>query len=137
MVRTRRRTRRTIALLFVGLLVGSTGCVLSQSTQGSGMDSDPLQQIVVGKSTRADVTALLGPPDEVIYSNREHDPLYEQAYRYRRTKTKQTALFLVIFSTHRSDTKYDHVMVFFDDQGRVEHVGARLDATDASYGGPW
>ena len=79
----------------------------------------------------------MGPPDEVIYSNLEHDPLFEQAYRYRRTKTKQTALFLLIFSTFNSDTKWDHLMVFFDQAGVVEHLGVRLDADEAEYGLPF
>ena len=79
------------------------------------------------------MTRLLGPPDEIIYSNRKLDPLFEQAYRYRRRKTKQTALFLLIFSTFRSDTRYDQVMVFFDEEGTVDHVGVDLERENTKY----
>ena len=111
----------------------SSSCVLANTTDGVDIPPDPLEQIVPGKSTRADVTRLLGPPDEIVYSNRKLDPLFEQAYRYRRRKTKQTALFLLLFSTFRSDTRYDQVMVFFDEDGVVEHVGIDLAREDTKY----
>ncbi|MEM7308461.1 MAG: hypothetical protein AAF682_17400 [Planctomycetota bacterium] len=109
-------------------------CVLAETTDGTALPPGPIEQIVPGTSTRADVTRLLGPPDEVIYSNRALDPLFEQAYRYRRTRTKQTALFLLLFSSFKSDSRLDHFMVFFDESGVVEHVGTLLDREDAEYG---
>ncbi|MCI0650672.1 MAG: outer membrane protein assembly factor BamE [Planctomycetes bacterium] len=113
------------------------GCVLSQTSAGSSVDGERVEKILPGTSTRAQVAALLGPPDEIIHSNLEHDPLFERAYVYHRPRTRTTAMFLVIFSTHRSDTKYDRVTVFFDQAGIVEHVGVRLAADDAEYGMPW
>jgi len=117
--------------LCLGLLGSS--CVLANTTDGIALEQDPVDQVLPGISTRADVTRLLGPPDEIIYSNQEHNPLFEQAYRYRRRKTKQTALFLLIFSTFRSDTRYDRVMVFFDEAGIVEHVGVELERDSTKY----
>ena len=55
------------------------------------------------------------------------------SHRYRRRKTKQTALFLLIFSTFRSDTRYDQVMVFFDEDGTVEHIGVDLERENTKY----
>lgn len=126
--------------LAIGLLVASlslSGCVLSQIEDGSRLIDEAVAQIAPGSSTRADVTRLLGPPDEIVHSNKEHDPLFEKVYIYKRPRTRQTGLVLVIFSTYRSDTRYDKVAIFFDERGVVEHVGARLDATEASYGMPW
>ena len=120
------------ALSFALCLLLSS-CVLANTTDGVALAQDPVDRIVPGTSTRADVTHLLGPPDEIVYSNREHDPLFEQAYRYRRRKTKQTALFLLIFSTFRSDTRYDQIMVFFDEAGVVEHVGVELERENTKY----
>lgn len=116
----------------VGLLSG--GCVFAETTDGNALPPKAVAGIQPGVTTRADITALLGPPDEVVYSNREHDPLFERAFRYRRTKTRQTALFLLLFSTFRSETRWDHVVVFFDDAGVVENVGVALDRDDAEYG---
>ena len=122
--------------LLLALLL-TPGCVLSQSTDGVGLNAGSLEQIEIGSSNRADVTRLMGAPDEIIYSNKALDPLVESAYRYRRTRTRQTALFLLVFSTFRSDQKWDHAVVFFGDNGYVEHVGVQLDADDAEYGMPW
>jgi len=121
-------------LLLLALVPFASSCVLAHTTDGNGLDPLRVERIVPGTSTRADVTALLGAPDEVIYSNKEHDPLFERAFRYRRTNTKQTALFLLLFSTFRSETRWDHVVVFFDDAGKVENVGVALDRDDAEYG---
>ena len=126
--------RCCVAALIVSAL---SGCVLSRTTDGSSIPPQGVEGIVVGESTRADVTRLLGPPEEVIFSNREHDPLFERVFRYEKTQTKQTAWFFIIFSYHRSDTKRDEVTVFFDGNGIVEHVGSRLDADEAEYATPF
>lgn len=130
-------TRLLLATLLLTWLGALSGCVLSQTTDGSSLEDTAYGQILAGQSTREDVARLLGPPDEIVHSNREHDPLFERAYLYRRSRSRQTAMFLILFSTHRSDTKYDSVTVFFDDQGVVEHVGTRLQARDSRYGMPW
>ncbi len=113
------------------------GCVLSLTTDGTPLDQETVETIRIGESTRADVKRLLGPPDEIIFSNREHDPLFERAFIFHRIRTKQSAFFMIIFSTNRRDTRYDRVVVFFDDKGVVDSVGSRLDAETASYGPPW
>ena len=115
----------------------STGCVFTQTSDGSDLFREQVDRLVPGESSRSDVTNYLGPPDEIVYSNREHDPLFERAFVYKRSIKRQTALFLLIFSTFRSDTKYDLVTVFFDDAGQVLHIGTRLDADEAEYGMPW
>jgi hypothetical protein len=112
----------------------ASGCVLAETTSGAGLVHAGVDTLEVGISTREDVTRLLGPPDEIIYSNKQLDPLFERAFRYRRTKTRQTALFLLIFSTYRSETRWDHAVVFFDDSGVVEDIGLALDRDKAEYG---
>ncbi|MFQ5654353.1 MAG: hypothetical protein ACE5GW_06450 [Planctomycetota bacterium] len=131
--------RRSLLLATALLLAaaGLSGCVIAQSTAGRSVDRGALEGIVPGETTRAEVTRLLGPPDEIIHSSREHDPLFERAFRYEFRKARQTALFLLIFSTYRSDSKSDAVIIFFDERGIVEHVGSRFDANRASYGAPW
>lgn len=120
--------------LACGLLVG---CVLSQTTDGTKLFEDQVAKIEVGKSTRADVATLLGAPDEIVYSNFEHDPLFERAFGYRRNKRKTTYFTLIVFSASRSDSNSDHVVVFFDDAGVVEDVATRLDMNRPRYGTPW
>jgi outer membrane protein assembly factor BamE (lipoprotein component of BamABCDE complex) len=129
---------RSGAVLALSCLAGlASGCVLTQTTDGTPLAQDAVQQIVPGQSTRADVTRLLGTPDEVVYSNREHDPLVERAFRYRRTRRKTTFFSLILFSASNSDQNSDHVVVFFDDRGVVEDVGTRFDMDKPRYGKPW
>jgi outer membrane protein assembly factor BamE (lipoprotein component of BamABCDE complex) len=126
---------RIVALLLVACL--GAGCALSQTTDGTPLDSERVGQIVVGRSTRADVQRLLGTPDEIIYSNLEHDPLFERAFRYHRTKRRTTYFTVILFSASRADSNSDNLIVFFDDGGVVEDVGSRLDVDKPRYGLPW
>jgi outer membrane protein assembly factor BamE (lipoprotein component of BamABCDE complex) len=123
------------ALVLSGWLCA--GCVLSRTTDGTKIFEESVARIVVGESTRQDVAKLLGAPDDIIYSNFEHDPLFERAFSYRRNLRKTTYFTLILFSASRSDSNSDHVVVFFDDEGVVEDVASRLDMDRAHYGAPW
>jgi len=128
-----------LALTLFPFAIGlsSSGCVLSQSTTGTGLAKEQVDTITVGISTRADVSSVLGAPDEIIYSNLGHDPLFERAYRYTRKRSRTTFFTLILFSGARSDVNHDQVIVFFDDVGLVEEVSARLDMDRPRYGAPW
>ena len=119
------------------LLPVLSGCVFAQTSEGTRLSWGQIDAIVRGQSTRADVTELLGAPDRIIYSNLEHDPLFERAYEYKRTRTRSTFFTIIIFSTARRDKNFDHAVIFFDDQGVVEDVAARLDMNVPRYGSPW
>jgi outer membrane protein assembly factor BamE (lipoprotein component of BamABCDE complex) len=131
--------RSTLALVLLACIFGfsNIGCVLSQSTNGTGISEEQVDAIVVGGSTRADVATVLGAPDQIIYSNLEHDPLFERAYKYTRKRSKTTFFTVILFSGARSDVNRDQVIVFFDDFGLVEDVAARLDMDRPRYGPPW
>ena len=134
------RTSPTIHRLVLTLLLfslSSGGCVLSQSTDGTGLLDEQVGAIVVGASTRADVARVFGAPDEIVYSNLEHDPLFERAYKYDRERSKTTFFSLVVFSGARTDVNRDSVIVFFDEQGVVEDIAARLDMDRPRFGAPW
>lgn len=126
-------------LILLSTLVGFSGmgCVLSQSTSGTGLSEEQVDAIVVGGSLRADVAAVFGAPDEIIYSNLEHDPLFERAYKYSRRRRKTTFFTLILFSGARTDVNHDEVVIFFDDFGIVEGMAARLDMDRPRYGAPW
>ena len=135
--------RRPIRSILASLLVSSwlglsgPGCVLSQSTSGTGISEEQVDAIIVRGSTREDVALVLGAPDEIIYSNLEHDPLFERAYKYSRRRRKTTFFTVILFSGARTDVNHDQVIVFFDDFGLVEDVAARLDMDRPRYGAPW
>ena len=124
-------------LLSLSFGLSGLGCVLSQSTNGTGISEEQVGSIVVGLSTRADVASVFGAPDEIIYSNLAHDPLFERAYKYSRRRRKTTFFTVILFSGARSDVNHDNVVIFFDDSGLVEDIAARLDRDRPRYGGPW
>lgn len=129
---------RTPLLLALLVLAGpGLGCVMGQTTDGTSISEAQVGQIVVGSSTRADVSRILGAPDEIIYSNLEHDPLFERAFRYHRSRRKTTFFTVIVFSTARADTNSDNVVVFFDDAGVVDDIGTRLDMDAPKFGTPW
>jgi outer membrane protein assembly factor BamE (lipoprotein component of BamABCDE complex) len=132
-----RRNPARLALLLVCAPFLTQGCVLSQTTDGTQLIDEEVAKIVVGKSTRADVARILGAPDSILYSNLEHDPLFERAFRYHRTKRKTTYFSLILFSASRAETNSDNVMVFFDERGVVDDIGVRLDMDEPRYGTPW
>ena len=126
---------RLVSLGCVSFLI--QGCVLSQTTDGTRLIDGDVAKIVAATSTRADVARILGAPDDIVYSNLEHDPLFERAYRYKRTKRKTTYFTLILFSATRADSNSDNVIVFFDDRGVVVDIGVRLDMDEPHYGTPW
>jgi outer membrane protein assembly factor BamE (lipoprotein component of BamABCDE complex) len=125
------------ASLVALLASASLGCVLSQATDGTSISDEQIAVIQPGTSTRADVVRVLGAPEKVIYSNFEHDPLFERAFQYKRTRRKSTFFTLILFSGSRSDTNVDNLIVFFDDKGVVEDVAARLDMDRPRFAWPW
>jgi len=115
----------------------SQGCVLSQTSDGTQIIEADVARIVVGTSTRSDVTRILGAPDRIIYSNREHDPLFERAFRYHRTRRVTTYFSVLLFSSSKAESNSDNVIVFFDARGVVEDLGVRLDMDEPAFGIPW
>ena len=136
MARSKPLSLASISLLSAIGVLGAA-CVLSQSTSGTSLSEQQVAEIVVGVSTRADVARVLGAPDEIVYSNLEHDSLFERAYQFTRKRSKTTFFTLILFSGARSDINHDQVIVFFDNDGVVEDVAARLDMDRPRYGAPW
>ena len=124
---------RIITLLFLLAALAFSGCFLSRSKVKAPINAEMVGRIAVGKSTREDVVRLLGAPTDIIFCNKEHDPLRVFAYEYTYTVTKTTGLTLVVVTFLNTDTKRDHVLVFFDNRGVVSAVGKSLDADKASY----
>jgi outer membrane protein assembly factor BamE (lipoprotein component of BamABCDE complex) len=116
--------------LFVLSLALASSCAFARQRTHEPIAPTSVQSIEVGDSAGR-VTELLGAPSEVVQLGTR------SAYRYDFTETKSTGLFLLVIGFFNVDSHQDRVWVFFDEDENVTHVGATLEADEASYGMPW
>lgn len=112
------RTCRNMLILMVslGLL---NGCAFFRGHFGEDFDSQEVEAIKKGTTTRAEVAARFGAPDEIVHA------ADRDIFHYRRYDSKMG--FLLIIS--RFNIKGDHLYVFFNHDGVVDEVvyGKRTD----------
>ncbi|MBI4600643.1 MAG: outer membrane protein assembly factor BamE [Planctomycetes bacterium] len=131
-------TRRIRPIAFAATLAALLpGCaVLGRQQKDHRLERASVQKIQKGM-TKEQVTQILGAPTEIIFSNKEHDPLREHAYVFEHSTTRYTAISLALINFGNMDEKRDRVVVFFDEGGKVDHVGASLMAENAAHGFPF
>lgn len=146
---------RLAALVAAALLTTSTtGCILGRTRDEVPLDPARVAMIVPGKTTKRDVVELLGAPtyvndriglrvvgrpdgldgsavgplvDELVRSPLDH------SYTYEYTDTKSASLYLLVVSFTNQETRRDRVVVFFDDDGVVTHLGSSFNARDVAF----
>lgn len=107
-----------------------SSCFVSRSTANPVFAPEAVAEIRPGESTAADVTRLLGAPNEVVQLGRR------SAWKFEHTVEKQAAVFLVLLGLRGVDTQVDRVWVFFDEEGKVIHIGSLFQAGEAEYDVP-
>lgn len=107
------------------------GCFFGKTKDQRPWDEADVAKIQVGKTTKAEVLRLLGPPKQIVRL------LESEAYMYAHSIQKETGTYLIVFNMHRTDTQYDAVTVIINRQDVVTAVGHRFDAEKAGYGFPW
>ena len=97
----------TLLLLAVPL----TACLQFRSERGVdvGWQDAVTEQLESGKSTRADVMNLLGPPSQIIALEEE------TAFYYLFERTAGEGYILVLYNRFTVDARYDRAVFFFDD----------------------
>jgi outer membrane protein assembly factor BamE (lipoprotein component of BamABCDE complex) len=107
------------AVILVVSLGCLNGCAFFRGHFGEEFDPQAVAEIKKGTTTRAEVAARFGAPDEIVRAT-DRD-----IFHYRRYDSKMG--FLVIIS--RFNIKGDHLYVFFNRDGVVEEVvyGKRTD----------
>ena len=120
----------------VVLLTGSGCAVLGRQQTDQPVLADNVNRIEKGM-TKTQVTDILGAPQEIIFSNKEHDPLTEFAYVFEYKVELGTAIFFGIVNFGNLDEKRDRAIVFFADDGTVRNVAQSLYGDQASYGFPF
>ena len=126
-----------LLILGTGVAVSVSGCaIFGRQQKDHRITPEQVAKVQKGM-TKEQVTDILGAPTEIIFSNKEHDPLREHAYVFEHYTTQYTGIALAIVNFGNSDEKRDRVVVFFDEAGKVDHLGASLRAAEASYGFPF
>lgn len=127
---------RVLPPLLIVLLVAPGCLIMARRQKDQAFPIEEVDRVQKGM-TRSQVTDILGAPQEIIFSNKEHDPLREHAYVYEHTRDKGTAIFFGVVNFGNLDMKRDRVVVFFNEAGRVSNVGASLHANESLYGFPF
>jgi hypothetical protein len=127
--------RRTwTACVGVGVLsVMLSGCVMARTYRDHPLDEQKIASIEPGVTTKAEVLERLGPPQEidpreitaVNLSPEPFEPLPERVvasryFRYTYTRGNGQALIALLFNYLEFDEKSDSLVIFFDDQNKVQ-----------------
>lgn len=107
------------------------GCFVSRAHRNEPVSPQALAGLEPGRSTAADVVALLGAPAEVVELDRR------SAYRYEYTHSKRAGFSIIVFTMINEDTHSDRAWVFFDEDGVLTHVGTTLAADRARWAMPF
>jgi SmpA / OmlA family len=101
-----------LALGLLVTMVGADGCAFSRGDLGAPLDINRVSDIKNGRTTEAQVIALLGAPDRIQEIN------HRQVFHYYRYTMKHGTV--LVFS--RVNIASDDLYVFFNQDGVVEQV---------------
>jgi hypothetical protein len=132
---------QTLALLVLPFLL--SGCLYVQASGSFGPRLDPevVARIVPGETTKRQVLAWLGPPEEFLRSevveslgdettrvsgalalgNRAQD-----AFSWQRDSLVGSGNVLLLYNRFQADVESDVLVVFFDEEDRVREVSLRM-----------
>ncbi|EED35190.1 hypothetical protein NOR51B_1135 [Luminiphilus syltensis NOR5-1B] len=98
------------------------GCAQYDSERGVDVAWQPetLAQFQVGKTTRTDVMATLGPPSQVVNLGDE-TLLY-----YLNERAEGNGLILLVYNRFEIDTRYDRAVFIFGADGLLEDFSGHI-----------
>ena len=102
------------------------GCVQFKNKRGVEVawQSDVVNTMQRGKTTRGDVLDKLGPPSQVI-SLEEETVLY-----YLFEKAEGEGMILIVYNTIDIETRYDRAIFFFDENDVLTDYSTRIHRHD-------
>lgn len=109
------------------LLLLASACTIGRTYVGSEIREEPAERIHVGRTTRADVLQIFGPPDRILRQASGDVFVYRFDQTNKSTFTIEEPLLtdLLIFSWTKVQKKSDRLTVFFDREGVVTAFGHR------------
>ena len=119
-------------MIFLLFVVGTSGCcVLGKNVDDQKFDASALDRLTANQTPAAEICEIFGAPNQVIEMSNGN------AYIYRHSVSKATAVWLILVSMGTYDKQYDQIVFFFDNKDILTHYGASFNAEDASYGLPF
>ena len=120
-------------LLIYAVLMGLlSGCgIFGKTKEYHPFDTEKIERLTPGKTTATETTQHFGAPAEVVKLSNGN------AYIYKRVVTKGAAFWLVLVSFGNFDTKYDQLVLFFNNDDILTHFGVSLNADKAAYDHPF
>ena len=118
------RFRPAALLVLLTLLLG--GCVQFKAQRGIEVawQDEVVGSLERGRSTRADVMALLGPPSQII-SLEDETALY-----YLFEKAEGEGAILILYNTIDIGYRYDRAIFFFDENDVLTDYSTKIHAHD-------
>ena len=112
--------------LALALLLGSA-CTIGRTYVGAEIREEPAARIQAGRTSRAEVLQVFGPPDRIL--RRANGDVF--IYLFERTNetsfTLEEPVFtnFQLFSWNKVQRKSDRLTIFFDGDGTVTAFGHR------------
>ena len=129
------RNRRASAwLLGVAAAAALCGCTIERSSQGSRITADPNEWIINGRTTKADVLRIFGPPDRIQRQLDGDVFTYSYLSKYSREFAVEEPASDLGFSYKRTDEKADRLVVLFGKEGVVSGFGYRRGTVEMPTG---
>ena len=102
------------------------GCAEYESKRGVEVvwQADAVNELEAGKTTRAQVLKLLGPPSQVI-SLDDESVLY-----YLLEHSEGEGLILIVYNRFQVDTRYDRAIFFFDENDVLTDYATHIQTLD-------
>lgn len=102
------------------------GCAEYESKRGVEVvwQADAVNELEAGKTTRAQVLKLLGPPSQVI-SLDDESVLY-----YLFEHSEGEGLILIVYNRFQVDTRYDRAIFFFDENDVLTDYATHIQTLD-------
>lgn len=117
---------RFFTLLVLLLAVSSSGCVQFKARRGIEVawQDQVVANLEKGRSTRADVLALLGPPSQVI-ALEDETVLY-----YLFEKAEGEGVILILYNNIDIGYRYDRAIFFFDEDDVLTDYSTKIHVHD-------
>lgn len=121
-------SRSPFATLFVALaLSAASACTIERTYVGNELNTVPDGRVEVGRTSKAEILELFGPPDRIL---RQYEgDVFVYAYIRRNSTTfaleDPTFTNLMIFTYQKTQEKSDRLVVLFDRAGVLSGIGFR------------